>query len=182
MCGVSDHRGCQLVVSKIRAVTAVTDPEPVDGWQGTILSTSSNAQFDDVFVLAGDYPVQFGIDSGIAENGWPVYVEELENLRDSGDLVEVWCKMICGVPDVNGCQIQVMRLKVGGHEVDPYTGWKSYKNEAYGFRLRYPDMWTLTEMPLEDTSAQGGPVFGNAIHLMLKIRYCTSDSEDRLRR
>lgn len=71
-------------------------------------------------MLAGDYPVQFGISSAIAENGWPVYVEELESLRDSKDVVEVWGEMICGVPDVNSCQIQVTRLQVDGQEVDPY--------------------------------------------------------------
>jgi len=44
----------------------------------------------------------------------------LENLRDTRQTIRVWGQMVCGVPDVNGCQIQVNRLEVDGAEVDAY--------------------------------------------------------------
>lgn len=164
-CGVPDYGGCQLVASRIRTGASMAGPEAVEGWQGSIQSSTPSTQFDDAFVLAGDYPVQFGISSMIAQNGWPLYAEELKGLRDSGKLVEVWGELLCGVPDVNGCQVQVARMQADGEEVDPYSGWERYENQEYGFRLRYPATWDLVDVPPEDTRPQGGPVFGASVQI-----------------
>jgi putative hemolysin len=109
-CGVTDYNGCQLLVEEIRVGTEITDPEPITGWVGTLVSNPPDAQFDDAFVLSGDYPVSFGIDSGIGESGERDLADDLEALRDTGTVFSISGDMICGVPDVNGCQIQVTEM------------------------------------------------------------------------
>ena len=111
-------------------------------------------QPDDAFTLAGEYPAQYGIASYIAENGWPIYKEELENRRDTGQTIRVSGQLICGFPDVNGCQIQVNHIEIDGTEVDAYEGWATYTNEEYGFSFRYPDTWGI----VEGGEMQGEPV------------------------
>jgi hypothetical protein len=164
VCDVPDYMGCQLVVERIRSGIEVTEPEPIEGWQGIIASMEEPAQFDDAFVLEGDYPVRFGIASAIAENGVPIYAEELEARRDSGSEIQVWGEMICGVPDVNGCQIQVERIEENGIGVSPYEGWMQYTNQDYSFSFYYPSSWTLEDVP-EHVVAEGQPLAGNMIEL-----------------
>jgi hypothetical protein len=148
-CDVIDYGGCQLLVTRIRSGIEITDPEPVEGWEGTIVGLTYDEpgapQPDDAFTLAGEYPVQYGIASYIAENGWPIYKEELESRRDTGQTVCVSGHLICGVPDVNGCQIQVNHIEIDGIEVDAYEGWATYTNEEYGFSFHYPDTWEILE-------------------------------------
>jgi hypothetical protein len=154
-CEMIDYGGCQLLVTRIRSGIEITDPEPVEGWEGTIVGLTYDEpgapQPDDAFTLAGEYPVQYGIASYIAENGWPIYKEELESRRDTGQTIRVSGHLICGVPDVNGCQIQVNHLEIDGAEVDAYEGWATYTNEEYGFSFRYPDTWEIVE---------GGEIYG----------------------
>jgi hypothetical protein len=148
-CDVIDYGGCQLLVTRIRSGTELTDPEPVEGWEGTIVGLTYDEpgapQPDDAFILEGEYPVQYGIDSYIAENGWPIYREELESRRDTGQTIRVWGDLVCGFPDVNACQIRVRRLEADGAEVDAYEGWVSYTNEEYGFSFRHPSSWEVVE-------------------------------------
>jgi hypothetical protein len=96
----------------------MTDPEPVEGWEGTIVELFYDEPGaphpDDAFILAGDYPVRYGIASYIAENGLPIYKEELEKWRDTGQTIRVSGQLICGFPDVNGCQIQVNHIEIVG--------------------------------------------------------------------
>lgn len=47
----------------------MSEPDPVEGWQGTLVSTPDGAQFDDCFVLTGDYSVRYGISSAVAQSG-----------------------------------------------------------------------------------------------------------------
>jgi hypothetical protein len=148
-CDVIDYAGCQLLVTRIRSGIDITDPDPVEGWEGTLVGLTYDEpgapQPDDAFILEGEYPVQYGIASFIAENGWPIYKEELENLRDTGQTIRVSGQLICGLPDVNGCQIQVNRLEIDGAEVDAYEGWATYTNQEYGVSFRYPDTWEIVE-------------------------------------
>ena len=47
---------------------------------------------------------------------------------------------------------------------DPYPGWATYANDAYGFAFRYPVTWGLTEIP---AGGQGpGGLEANSIRLM----------------
>jgi len=122
-CDVIDYGGCQLLVTRIRSGMDMTDPEPVEGWEGTIVELFYDEPGaphpDDAFILVGDYPVRYGIASYIAENGLPIYKEELENWRDTGQIIRVWGQLICGFPDVNACQIQVNRIEVVGEPPAP---------------------------------------------------------------
>ena len=157
-CDVIDYGGCQLLVTRVRSGMEITDPEPVEGWEGTVVGLTYEEpgapQPDDAFILAGEFPVQYGIASYIAENGWPIYKEELESRRDTGHTIRVSGQLVCGFPDVNGCQIRVNHLESDGAEVDPYEGWATYANEEYGFSFRYPGTWDT----IEGGEIQGEPV------------------------
>jgi hypothetical protein len=106
-CEVPDYGSCQFVVEQIRAGATFTDEEVVNAWQGTLVSNPPGSQFDDYFVLAGDFPVPFGIDSID-----PALQAQLEDLRDSGQAFKVWGLLRTGVPDAYGSQIQVEQIEL----------------------------------------------------------------------
>jgi hypothetical protein len=143
-CDVADYNGCQLRVERIRFGAVATDPEPVDGWQGTIRGATFNSGNSKVFELAGKFPMQFSIDS-LDES----LRAQLEDLRDTGALVKVWGELLTGIPDVNGSRIHVARLQVlqAGQEpqptqsetVDVPEGWQVFINERYNYEFRYPE-------------------------------------------
>jgi hypothetical protein len=106
-CDVPDYGGCQLLASGLRRGAVATEPEPVEGWFGTLVSNAPGSQFDDYFVLGGTYPVAFGLHSLD-----PQLQSELEALRDSGTPFRVWGILRTGVPDAFGSQIQVERIEI----------------------------------------------------------------------
>jgi len=148
-CDVIDYGGCQLLVDRIRSGIETTEPEPFEGWEGTIVGFSYDEpgapQPDDAFMLAGEYPVQYGIASYIAENGWPIFKEELENLRDTEQTIRISGHLICGFPDMNSCQIQVNQIEIDGIIVDAYQDWQTYTDDEYGFSFRYPGSWQIVQ-------------------------------------
>jgi putative hemolysin len=111
-CEVPDYNGCQLVVSHLRVGTQISGPEPVENLIGKIYSHPAGTQFDDFFVLNGDYPIQFGIAPGIGVDGSTIMEEEIRAFRDSEKNVRITGQMRCGVPDTNGCQIQVSDIQI----------------------------------------------------------------------
>ncbi|MBN1316721.1 MAG: hypothetical protein JXA42_14680 [Anaerolineales bacterium] len=106
-CEVDDHNSCTLTASKIRpdGPGPLFDPDPVEGWIGTISSTPEMAQIDDTFTTFGVYQIQYGL---WAED--PAVDAQIVELRDSGTPVRVWGQVFCGVIDANGCQIQVTQI------------------------------------------------------------------------
>jgi hypothetical protein len=106
VCGVPDYGGCQLTVTRVRIGTEILGPEPIEAWEGTIVSNPPGAQFDDYFVLAGDFPVGFGI-AGTD----PAIKARLEELRDTGIGVQVWGQLRTGVPDAFGAQLELTRIE-----------------------------------------------------------------------
>jgi hypothetical protein len=124
VCGVPDYNACQLVVTHLRPDKPgpFFEPDPVEAWDGTILSTPEAAQYDDYFVLAGAFPLRYGIDSSD-----PALAAQLESLRDTDTTVRVWGRLTCGVMDVNGSQISVIALAVVGDSPVPVAtlvdGW-----------------------------------------------------------
>lgn len=106
-----DYNGYQLVVTRLRvdAPGPFFEADPVEAWDGVIFSTPEMAQYDDYFVLAGDFPVRYGIDSSD-----PALASQLESLRDTEATVRVWGRVTCGVMDVNGSQISVIAIAVVG--------------------------------------------------------------------
>ncbi len=107
-CGVSDYAGCQLLVTHLRpdGPGPLLNPDPVEAWEGTVITNSAWAQIDNAFVLSGDYPVHYGIWS---ED--PKMAESIAGYRNSGILIRIWGQVTCGVMDANGCQIIVNRLE-----------------------------------------------------------------------
>jgi len=128
-CDVMDYSGCQLLVDHLR-VDGPGDflaSEPVDGWQGAIVSLPHDGpgapQPDDAFVLAGDYPLHYGLDSAVAENsGELVLAPVIASLRDSQQVVRLWGQLRCGVPDAGGCHIAVERIEAGDQVYEMTAG------------------------------------------------------------
>lgn len=148
-CDVPDYNGCQLRVERIRVGAMATDPEPVDGWQGTIRGATFNSGKSKVFELAGKFPMQFSIDS-LDES----LHTQLEELRDTGALVKVWGELLTGIPDVNGSRIHVARLQVlqpgqqaqptQSETIDVTEGWQVFINERYDYEFRYPEQAVIS--------------------------------------
>lgn len=111
VCGVQDHNECQLTVTRLRPDSegALFDPDPIAPWEGTIVGLPDGATFDDYFVLAGDFPIPYGIDSTD-----PALTAQLSDLRDTETPIRVWGRLTCGVPDVNSSQIGVIAIEVLG--------------------------------------------------------------------
>ena len=66
-------------------------------------------QYDDYFTLMGDFAVRFGIDS--TDEGLK---SQLIELRDSNQLIKVWGRVTCGVPDAYGAHIEVTQIELLG--------------------------------------------------------------------
>ncbi len=127
-CDIPDYGGCQVLVERMRVdgPGEFFDPDPVDGWEGTIVSLSYNEpgapQPDDAFILSGDYPVQYGIDSAVSvESGERDLNAVIASLHGSGKTVRIWGDVSCGVPDAGGCHIEASRIEVEGqvYEITP---------------------------------------------------------------
>ena len=117
-CNVQDYNGCQLQTDLVLAEGAgSSNPTPISGWQGRLYATSDGSQFDDYFVLEGDWPIRYGIAVPPENNQEGAFSETLASYRSSGALLGVSGAVVCGVPDVNGCQIQVDELE----ELEPGT-------------------------------------------------------------
>lgn len=113
-CEVDDHAGCRLLVSDLQYGVFQRE-EVVEGWSGTVTCTHFNSGPSPVcgngFTLAGPFAVQFGLWSPD-----PEILVQIENLRDSRRPVRIWGRLLSGVPDVNGTQLQVTRLEVEAQE------------------------------------------------------------------
>jgi hypothetical protein len=84
--------------------------EEITDWWGVIKSTDPCAQYDDYFERQDlGQIIYFGIDSMD-----PAVKSQIEALRDSGKIVHLYGTLLSNVPDYNGSQIQVDRIKVAG--------------------------------------------------------------------
>jgi len=150
-CDVPDYNGCQLVVTRLRFGAIATDPEPVEGWEGKIISGTFNMGLSNVLVLAGRFPMWFSMDSNDE-----TMKSQLDSLRDTEAIIRVWGELMTGIPDVNGSRIQVARIEIleeGSVVAPPATeivpdlteGWETYINRDYGYKFRHPANATITE-------------------------------------
>jgi hypothetical protein len=102
---------CTLIADRIRidAPGPMFPPETVEGWQGTLINmrTEPGSGPDDAFVLAGDWPLHYGVWS---ED--PELASQLESLRDTGQTFRIWGELRVGLPDANGTQIVVSEIQV----------------------------------------------------------------------
>jgi hypothetical protein len=101
---------CRLIADRIRVdgPGPFFAPEPVEGWQGELISLSAEPGSgpDDAFVLAGDWPLHYGVWSEDV-----ALAAQLESLRDTGRSFRIWGELTAGVPDANATQIAVTRLE-----------------------------------------------------------------------
>jgi len=82
--------------------------EEIADWWGVIKSTEPGAQYDDYFERQDlGQVIYFGIDSMD-----PAVQAQIEALRDSGKIVNLYGTLMSNVPDYNGSQIQVDRIEV----------------------------------------------------------------------
>jgi putative hemolysin len=81
--------------------------EEIADWWGVIKSTEPGAQYDDYFERQDlGQIIYFGIDSMD-----PAVKSQIEALRDSGRIVNLYGTLLSNVPDYNGSQIQVDRIE-----------------------------------------------------------------------
>jgi len=113
-CGMDDHNGCQIVVTRLGYGRMVSNLDPVEGWEGTLTSGTFNMGLGNVIVPAGDFPVGYSIDSLD-----PTLAAQLAGLRDTGTTVRVWGQVTCGVLTLYGAEIQVTRLEIVGEPPAP---------------------------------------------------------------
>ena len=109
-CDVPDYGGCQLRVSQLRPEGPggpFFDPASVEGWEGTIINTPPDAQFDDIFIMAGDFAVGYGIESFD-----PSLTVQLQSLRDSESIIRVWGQVTCPAINAYGTSILVDRIEI----------------------------------------------------------------------
>jgi len=103
--GVPDVNGAQIQVTRIEIEAPEESTEPVDGWVGALVSNPQGAQFDDYFQMLDQNGSRVGITALD-----PLLEQELEVLRDTGQLVQVWGGLRRDVPDAYGAQIEVTRI------------------------------------------------------------------------
>ncbi|MBN1668830.1 MAG: hypothetical protein JW862_17190 [Anaerolineales bacterium] len=150
-CTVDDYNGCQLLVERIQRGATYTEDQ-AEGWIGTLLSSSFNSATSFVFQLAGDVPMWYSI----AASQDPTLQSQIEELRDTGAVVQVWGTLLVGIPDVNGTRIESFRLEVlqaGSAEqpelptgIDLTADWQTYLNNRYGYQFKYPEGAEIEEI------------------------------------
>lgn len=144
-CEVDDYNGCRITVERLQHGPVHTSGEQVEGWVGTITSSTFNQGASYVFVLSGDYPMWYSLHASQK----PELQAEIERLRDTGALVQVWGELLTGVPDVNGTRIEAGVLGVlqegkltpaplPESVLDPNENWLTYINERYNYQFKYP--------------------------------------------
>jgi hypothetical protein len=146
-CDVIDYGGCQLLVTRLRVdgPGPFFDPDPVEGWEGTIVSGPEGPRSggDDCLVLStSQFMVEYGIDSTD-----PELSAEIAALRDTGIIVRVWGQVSAGVMDWSGTQIQVERIEASREPpaADAYEGWVGHFNYQFGYGFLYPSDLTVLE-------------------------------------
>ncbi len=180
-CGVDDYNGCQLVVDHVRHGATATDPEPVNGWEGTLTTTTFNSGLSYVFVLEGDFPVWHSIHSND-----PQVLAQLVSLADTGAIVQVWGEFMTGVPDVNGTRIQAERIEVlspgdgapASTAVDipaAPANWGTYTNATYGYRFQHPTSALITDHGPEGFPTEELPAGMTPDEYMTQLRAELSD-------
>lgn len=148
-CNVEDYNNCQLVVDKMQYGANYSE-ENIQNWQGTIKSHTFNGGDSSVFELSGDFPMWYSIHASQD----PEMQAKIENLRDTGSVVEVSGRLLVGIPDVNGTRIEPDDLEIitpGTEEppaseaaFDPTSDWPVFVNDRYGYQIKYPAEATIS--------------------------------------
>jgi len=111
-CNLPSDGVCLLTVSRLRedGPGEFFDPDPVEGWDGILVSSTFNMGLTTVLVNTEvPFPVYFGLDSTD-----PEISAQFEALRDSGAVVRVWGELYAGVMNTNATSIMVAGIEVLG--------------------------------------------------------------------
>jgi putative hemolysin len=122
----TDAGSSEIDVTPVEPVGEPIVEQAVVGWFGYVMSLPDGAQFDDKLVLhpagAGAVGISGATDAIEAE------IMALRDKTDPGKNAHFWGRLVCGVPDVSGCQLKVERLRVDGpgefFEPDTVAGWE----------------------------------------------------------
>jgi len=116
-CKVPAFNGCELMVTQLRVGATTTDPEPIEGLEGRVVSGFFNSGLAESFVLTGPIPTRYGLTAldGIDSEK----VARLRSLRDTNSIIRVSGQLVTGVPDVNGSQLQVTEFEVVQEDSSP---------------------------------------------------------------
>jgi putative hemolysin len=174
-CDAPAWGGCRLVVDRLRPEGPgfpFFDPDPVEGWTGSVFGTPTGAQFDNYFVRSGNIPMRYGIDSADA-----AISAQLENLNDAAVIVRVWGQVTCPAIDFQGSQIQVDRLEIvmEASAEAGYEGWKPYLNETFGYALWYPGGCTVMGANLDESIQFVGPLVDDEHWPVLTVSHRNCD-------
>lgn len=177
-CDVPDYGGCQLLATRLRVdgPGSFFDPDPVEGWQGTIISGPAGPRSggdDYLTVLVGGIPIAYGIDSTDA-----TLAAQIECLRDTGTIVRVWGQVSAGVIDWNSTQIHVERMEIAMEapaRPAGYEGWKPYLNAELGYALWYPGDCQVMGGNLNESVQFSGPLVEGEHRPVLTVSHYDSD-------
>jgi putative hemolysin len=180
-CDIPDYGGCQVRVTRLRVdgPGSFFEPDPVEGWEGTIASGPSGPRSggDDILVvLVGGIPIEYGIDSADA-----ALAAQIEGLRDTGTIVRVWGQVSAGVIDWNATQIEVQRLEIALEAPSPeaeYEGWKPYLNAEFGYALWYPGDSRVMGANLNQSVQFSGPLVEGEHWPVLTVAHYDSEFYD----
>ena len=152
-CNVLDYGGCQLVATHLReeGPGPLFDPEPVDGWAGTVRKNPPSSQHEDYFTLEGDFPIRYGIGSSDER-----IAAEIERLGDSQAIVRVWGRVICGVLDSYGSHIQITKLEVLEEPLAPPQLTSDLIDGWVGTIVRFPRGFQLDDYFQRDDGQRFG--------------------------
>ncbi len=108
------------------AVSGAVVPEvavqPVDGWYGFVITPPAGQPFEYYLVLS---PKESGNAGLIPAND--EVATALMRLRDSGRAAHIWGTLSCSVAEVDGCQVEVARVRPEGpgeiFAADPVEAW-----------------------------------------------------------
>lgn len=116
ICPAIDYGSCQLRVDSMRVdgPGEIFEPDAVEGWVGTIETgrTEPGSGGDDYFQLDGDFAMQYGVVAALNASDERELEPQIETLRDTGTRVRIWGRLVAGIPDWNGTQIEVTRLEI----------------------------------------------------------------------
>jgi hypothetical protein len=160
-CGVVDFNNCQLIVKRVRpeGPGPFFELERIEGWYGSLIGKTAGTEVDNAFVLAGDFPIQFGVGSSVT-----LINEAMASLENTNTGVRIWGQVICGVPDAGNCHIYVTDLSIVSDsnptrptempsvmrsEIKPDSTWLTYSQAAIGLEFQYPPDARVITLPAE---------------------------------
>ena len=164
LCDSVETSSCLMEVSRLRYGASATDPEPIQDWEGSLAAATFNSGDSTVFILKGNYPIQYSVHSND-----PDILTQLESLPSGGNLVRISGDLLTGIPDVNGSRIQVNQLEVL-EQIDsntiqnsetagfnPHTDWQKYTSKTYLYTFEYPPNAVLRQEEIAKFASEDLP-------------------------